>query len=276
MPLEITIPAFKKSKSVKDMTISILASEWPLSTKQIYNRVKKTGLSVSYQAVHKSLKELLEKNVIEKKRKKYKISLEWGEQLRMFGEKIESLYKTGKVISGSSSVGEIRFYTSPDDFYKNLIRMCKEYSFLRLASKTPALILSKEFNLSPYRKEYYTVLMQNISKNKLKVNYLFSTELTKQLIVKERDIKALNRLEGLIENKNIKVKHAPLYTVITMAISVNEYMIGFPSPAHTDLVGFLHVISKNTQDISKIYDNVFSNAFEPLDMIQEIKKELYE
>ena len=71
MTLSVTIPTPGKGKSVKDCIISILSAEWPLSAKKIYNRIKSGGAEVSYQAVHKALKELSGKGILEKEDKGY-------------------------------------------------------------------------------------------------------------------------------------------------------------------------------------------------------------
>ena len=93
MTLKITIPAMDKGKSVKDYIISILSDDWPLSAKMIYNRIKKEGISVSYQAVHKNLKELLREGVLEKEDKRYKLGLEWIRNIKDFSGKLEGLYE---------------------------------------------------------------------------------------------------------------------------------------------------------------------------------------
>jgi hypothetical protein len=149
--------------------------------------------------------------------------------------------------------------------------MCVENDFLRLSTKTPALLLTKEAKMTIWRKKYVKTLLDRIEKGKLKIKYLFSTQLTRSIILKERDFAALRRLEAFVKTSGIKMKHAPLHSVITMAISDKEYMIGFASPSHTNLVGILHVIPENTKDMCNIYDNIFSNAFEPIDFIREME-----
>ena len=52
-------------KNVKSAVIEILSLEWPLSAKEVYNKVKKiTDKNITYQAVYKTIKELVEKKVI--------------------------------------------------------------------------------------------------------------------------------------------------------------------------------------------------------------------
>ena len=62
MPNKLDLPNVGSQKgSTRDAIIAILSREWPLSAKELYNRVKRenTGSAVSYQAVHKMIKQLL-------------------------------------------------------------------------------------------------------------------------------------------------------------------------------------------------------------------------
>ncbi len=65
-------------KTVKEKIINILSFEWPLTTKEIYSKVTKTSSTEkSYQAIHKALSELVEKQVIEKKENGFMLKKEW-------------------------------------------------------------------------------------------------------------------------------------------------------------------------------------------------------
>jgi len=86
-----------KGSSTKDLIIQILSEEWPLTTKQIFERLtKKSGKSSTYQAVHKTLKQMLTEQVLELQDKKYVISKKWIETNK---SKYETLLK---FYSGSS------------------------------------------------------------------------------------------------------------------------------------------------------------------------------
>lgn len=92
MPVSLTVPLLKKPNTVKDAVVSILVSEWPLTARKVYNRVRKEGLNVSYQAVHKVLKGLLAQNVLERENTGYKLSLSWIREIKGFSNKIEDYY----------------------------------------------------------------------------------------------------------------------------------------------------------------------------------------
>jgi len=114
MPLSVTIPTLGKPKSVKDAVISVLSHEWPLTAKKIYNIIRKThSLSVSYQAVHKVLAEMVRDGTLAKDGKEYSISPEWIERNKKFYEelrlKIESSGKPTIEEALSSSLTEMHF-----------------------------------------------------------------------------------------------------------------------------------------------------------------------
>ena len=82
-------------KSTKELLISILSSNWPLSAKELFFQLKKTGISVTYQAVHKSLTELQKKGIVEKEHNKYLINIEWINELIDYCGQLENNYLAG-------------------------------------------------------------------------------------------------------------------------------------------------------------------------------------
>jgi len=92
MSTGITIPALGKPDNVKDAVVTVLASEWPLSAKQIYGRTTDMGLSVSYQAVYKTIGKLMESSVIRKVGNNYLLNDEWIKSIKGFADNIEKRY----------------------------------------------------------------------------------------------------------------------------------------------------------------------------------------
>jgi DNA-binding PadR family transcriptional regulator len=111
MPITLTIPTLGKPESVKDAVISILSTEWPLSTRKIYNSVKKEGLDVSYQAVHKTLKLLEKAGVLEKIGGNYRISEEWIEKTEEFISALKERYSSRKNQVGLENDSQFVFHT---------------------------------------------------------------------------------------------------------------------------------------------------------------------
>ncbi len=92
MPFCVTIPTLGKPKNVKDAIISILTNEWPLSAKKIYFRVRNKGMAVSYQAVHKSISDLVTDNVLQRTERNYRIDHMWINKLHDFSSSLDYKY----------------------------------------------------------------------------------------------------------------------------------------------------------------------------------------
>ena len=87
-----------KKPSTTEQIIEILSNEWPLTTKQIYNKLKRNyAVSISYQAVHKHLKEMIEKKMLSKNGSELTINYSWIKNLSNYAKKLESsLEKTNE------------------------------------------------------------------------------------------------------------------------------------------------------------------------------------
>jgi len=86
MPLSITLPLLGKGGDTRDLVISILSEEWPLTAKEIHNRAKSIGKNVTYQAVHKAVKLLEEEHVVKQLGKEYSLAEEWIQKIKEFSE----------------------------------------------------------------------------------------------------------------------------------------------------------------------------------------------
>ena len=94
------LPGLGREKNVKDCVISILSAEWPLTGKKIYNRIRKQHeLPVTYQAVHKTLKKLVEDEILIKTEKNYELSNEWINKLSDFGRNLKKTYEDHGAVS---------------------------------------------------------------------------------------------------------------------------------------------------------------------------------
>jgi len=94
MPFNILVPELNsKPKNSKDAIINILTTEWPLTLKQIYYKIKKQyNYASSYQSVYKAVKELCDTKVLKGKDKKYEINIEWVKQVQSFTDIVETNY----------------------------------------------------------------------------------------------------------------------------------------------------------------------------------------
>ena len=104
-----------KDSSTKKLIIEILSSEPPLSLNIICNQLRKRyGINLTYQAVHKAIKELTDEGILQKEKKDYKLSIDWINEIEKYSKKLkESYLKKEKVpyieVGCGSSVEEDGF-----------------------------------------------------------------------------------------------------------------------------------------------------------------------
>lgn len=95
MALSLTLFHPDKASSTKDFIITVLGYDWPLTPKRIHNLIKKKyGYSATYQAVYKTLGELLAGGVIERMGAGYQLNLRWLKELHRYTEIVETNYYT--------------------------------------------------------------------------------------------------------------------------------------------------------------------------------------
>ena len=88
--IEVSLPEFgNKSNSVKDLVLSILFEESPLSLMQLFNHIlKRYNISITYQAVRKAVDLLVNKKIISKKDRSYSLNKKWFLELKSFVDRI--------------------------------------------------------------------------------------------------------------------------------------------------------------------------------------------
>lgn len=126
----------KSAKNTKEAVILILSNEWPLSAKKIYNKVRKMGLSVTYQAVFKTIKQLLDEGTLQKDDKEYKLNVDWLKRMDKESERILGFYeKTGlpppeRALSGANATVEFEnlmaFFDYMIDFFQEMSKFQDE------------------------------------------------------------------------------------------------------------------------------------------------------
>ena len=95
--LLVASPAeFCKDGRVIDAIVAILGCRWPLSLKSVYHAVARDyAIKVSYQAVHKALKQLVEKGIVVKENREYCLNIDWIRKVKCFGANLEQAYTNG-------------------------------------------------------------------------------------------------------------------------------------------------------------------------------------
>src|SRR3989338_533868 len=95
MSLSLSIPQLGGKNTTKDYVISVLSYDWPLSIKKIFNVIKrKFGYNVTYQAVYKTVNELMKDEVIKKSEEGYMLNLLWLKQIHDYTEITQANYYT--------------------------------------------------------------------------------------------------------------------------------------------------------------------------------------
>ncbi|MBN1941476.1 MAG: hypothetical protein JW772_04820 [Candidatus Diapherotrites archaeon] len=74
----------KKQADTRDRIVSILTEYWPLTTKSIYAIITRQGQDITYQAVHKNIKQLLEQGIVVQHKRKYYLNAQWVEEIKKF------------------------------------------------------------------------------------------------------------------------------------------------------------------------------------------------
>lgn len=85
-------------RNLKNSVIDTLARRWPLNARQIYREIayEPPGHSITYQGVHKALRQLREQGVIEITENGNRLNYEWISQMREYCGNIHQNYTIGK------------------------------------------------------------------------------------------------------------------------------------------------------------------------------------
>src|SRR4030042_3686932 len=120
MEKQAKIPFLDPAKpSVKDLIIQLLGEEWPLTARQIHLKIRRqTPTFMTYQGVHKAVRQLEEAGVITRKDNAYAVNLDWLKSIRTFSELVQRKYLSN--VSQESSPDKMSFVfdtiSEADDF----------------------------------------------------------------------------------------------------------------------------------------------------------------
>ncbi|MBN2067961.1 MAG: hypothetical protein JW744_05835 [Candidatus Diapherotrites archaeon] len=258
-------------KSLKAKIVKLLSDEGPLHAKEVKSLLHSLHrLDVSYQAVHKDLKELKENGVLDLKGKEYCLSLKWLSFLHSFAE--VNLARLGvKCPSAKNCVMEV--FTDPDDYYKIITPLFSTEKVMRFSSKSPALIIAKESDLTRPRKSYTLALKSAIKNKQLLAKYLISEDYTRDLILKYHDLEAVKKLKRFMAMENIQIRCAPTKAIISYAVSSRDFFINPTAIRHDESIAMIY-IRGNMAPVIKIFDAIFAEAKEVNDLVEELEKKL--
>ncbi len=80
--------------TVRDDILSILSEEFPLSANEIASRVKRQmGKNITYQAVHKTIQQMVERKILAKEGRSYRIAPEWVQHTKEYIQLLEKTFQ---------------------------------------------------------------------------------------------------------------------------------------------------------------------------------------
>jgi len=99
-----------ETASTKQKIIDLLSNEYPLTAKSIHSKLQRLYSSeISYQGVHKLLKEMETQKVIEKKKNEYLLNIEWIQKSKKTMERVEQKYlQNNKIVIPEDFSGSIQ------------------------------------------------------------------------------------------------------------------------------------------------------------------------
>lgn len=133
----MTIHPLLGTGSTKGSIIEILSKKWPLTAKKIYFELTKNySLPITYQAVHKTLKELNENKILEKTKEGYQINKSWIKDLGNFSEKLTAELTDSEQKREIKTLQRVTFNTHREfikfhlDFMKEIIKKEKKLDMI--------------------------------------------------------------------------------------------------------------------------------------------------
>ena len=156
-----------EGNSSKDFILAILSKEFPLTSKQIFNKVKlESKKQISYQAVHKVLQEMVLSGILSKENALYQINSNWINQMKKTISNLETMYKyRGQKIDLNTKTIE---FDNLWDLWQFILWAIGN-NFLNTTSKNYGSVLCKHmwhyFPTLFYSKEEFEKLMLIVNNN---------------------------------------------------------------------------------------------------------------
>ncbi len=160
-----------QNAGTKQKIFEVLSEKWPLGAKSIFDAMKRVYASeISYQAVHKTLKEMEEEKMVVKNGEGYALNVDWMQGVKNNLERVEKKYlenKKIKIPSDFSGTIELEF-----DSFTDLCVSTAQLILSRQLAKGPedkGVIATLEYGWCPFkfRFEHFELLLQMVLKNPL-------------------------------------------------------------------------------------------------------------
>ena len=95
--------------NLKNIVISVLSRQWPLSARRVYKEVLSDHFQITYQGVHKALRQLREQGIVRRTEEGHQLDVQWIDQLEAYSGFLRTNYAMGKntdfygMLSGESA-----------------------------------------------------------------------------------------------------------------------------------------------------------------------------
>ncbi len=180
-----------KKRGAREAIISILSREFPMTIKKLYNKAKKEyNFGVTYQAVFKLVKGMVDDDILEKLDNEYKLNINWVRQLKNEIDIIERNYLGKSEISGADEQSAV------NEFVSKMGPRLKDY-----LGKDKACIVG----VSGLGARYAIPIWKYLKKDGLDVNFV---ELNKAVLIRNEPIK-LNMKD--FENRKVVIIDYAIY-----------------------------------------------------------------
>lgn len=124
----------RSKQSTRESIIQTLSEEWPLSVKQLHERVKRqSGVDLTYQAVHKVVLALLQEGVLQKDVKSFSLNFDWIKKMKEKSLALEEYYLKRQKLSLKS----LKENETINLHFSNLMDMARFVLFDFLAFEDP-------------------------------------------------------------------------------------------------------------------------------------------
>jgi hypothetical protein len=154
---------------------------------------------------------------------------------------------------------------SADSFYEKGREIVDKSTNLRLASKTPALIVPSERE-GYFRKRYFNALVSAINSRDRKVRYLFCLPTTEEMLINiagshpEELEKIFEDFINLLSFDNLDLRYTLSEDFVSCIIGDDEVIFLWKSPVTKRASGVTSFKGNNMSPIKDMYDILFEDA----------------
>ncbi len=158
-----------ETASTKQKIIDLLSNEYPLTAKNIHNRLQKQySAEITYQGVHKTIKEMETQKIVERKKNGYLLNIEWIQKSKKTMERVEKKYlQNQKIVLPEDFTGSVEIeFDSVTDLGVSMTELLMSKQ-LSKDSNDPSFICTMEYGLwsLKVRFEHLALLAKMVTAN---------------------------------------------------------------------------------------------------------------